>query len=114
MGDNVVVADRLKLLFQVGQKLHGSVCNPSAEDAAYMIVISCLRVKAFLVSPILQLVNCAALTEHLEIPIDRAQADMRKSAPNQFIQLAGRRMSGISLQLFQDNLALPRHLQSGR
>jgi hypothetical protein len=112
MRDDLIAADGFDCGFKSDQRFHRRVRNLSASNATHMIVIFNHSIKALLASAELELPNQATLAQHFEVPVDRAEADSRKFAPNKFIEFTGGGMSEVLLQLFQDDSALASHPQN--
>jgi hypothetical protein len=111
MRDDFVAAAGSSRGFEFCQRLQMRVRNLPALNAADMIVILDHAVKALLASAQLELASQTAPTQHFQISVDRSEADSRKSAPNEFVEFAGRGMTAALLQLLQDDSSLPSHPQ---
>jgi hypothetical protein len=107
MSGDLIIRPLSKHCLKIGHRLNGCILNLSATQAAHMIVVIRNTIETLLSSPQFELLNQAVLSEHLKIAIDRAETNPGQSPANEFIDLAGRRMSAVSLQLFQNHLALP-------
>jgi hypothetical protein len=111
MGEDFIAAARFDRGLEFRQWLQVGISNLPASNATNMIVILDHTVKALLGSAQFEFASQAALTQHFQISVNRPKTDVRKSAPDELIELAGRRMNAIPLQLLQDDFSLTRHPQ---
>lgn len=109
MSDDFVITYFAEFLVKRCEGLHADIADSSALKTAYMIMFGQRPIESLLRSGEFQFFYQTLFTQDFEVAINGAQTDLRQPAPNLLINDARRRMGIILLQLFQNNLSLPRH-----
>jgi hypothetical protein len=98
------------MIFRTGKIKGGchDIVDPSAADAAQVIVLRLIGVEAGLAARVFEFLDQAHPEQQVKVSVDGAQADFRQSRLDELEELHGGRVGSDRLQFLQNHLPLPR------